>query len=358
MARRFRDPAAALEHLLEVSERNPGQTRILAYPDYAGMESEEERRTFHRVMEDAEAAQAISLKRDRHAGPADIRFFALADAGRLAAHLRRTPAATEAEQAVSHLRREAGELPQWVGDILSEIAGAWAVRREPYPGLGPGDVQSAAKFLRILAAIDRGEHLNGWDMRTFSRRACGDSKAVESGMARLARALRIKYALPDVAPREVLAALGVEKFAQPILIRACLRLPDGTTVKGSPYIGLPPEWAVEATPLGEVPYVLTIENLASFNRHVREIKDSGVILFSAGFPSKSTLGTIKHLDNVLAPGVPFFHWGDTDRHGFLIHAHIAAAIRRPLTTHLMDEEGREQEECDPCSPTAFGKLTA
>lgn len=354
MARKFSDAVAALDYLLEVSERNPGQTRILAYPDYHGMESEEERLTFHRVVAAAETAQAVTVKRDRHAGPADIRFVALADTARLATHLRRTPAVVEAAQALGQLRRDAGPLPDWVAAILDEIAEAWATRREPYPGLSPGDLPTAVKFLHILAAVERGDHLNGWDMRTFSRKACGDSKAVEAGMARLARVLRSRFALPDVTPRDVLAALGIEKFPQPILIRARLRLPDGSEVNGRPYIGLPPEWAADAMPLGDVPYVLTIENLASFNRHAREIDDSGLIVFSGGFPSRAALAAIRHLDAVLTPVVPFFHWGDTDRHGFLIHAHIAASIGRPLAKHQMERDGIEQEECDPVSPLPLG----
>lgn len=350
MTRRFRDAVGALEHLLETAERNPEQTRILAYPDYPGMAGEEERQAFHGVIASAEAANAVTVKRDRHAGPADIRFIALADLDRLTRHLRRTPAALAAGQALDDLRREAGELPDWVREILDEIGAAWAVRREPYPGLEPGNVTTASKFLRILAAIDRGEHLNGWDMRTFSRRACGDSKAVEAGMSRLARILRSRYDLPDIKPRELLAALGIEKFPQPILIRGRLRLPDGSEVDGRPYMGLPPDWAGETRPLGEIPYVLTIENLASFNRHAREVDDGGVIVFSGGFPSRAVLRAIKRLDELVAPHVPFFHWGDTDRHGFLIWQHIAEALRRPLHRHLMEHEGIEQEEIDPMPP--------
>ena len=350
MGRRFRDAMAALEHLLDTAERNPGQRRILAYPDYAGMVGEEERLTFHRVIASAEAAEAVTVKRDRHAGPADIRFVALADIGRLTLHLRRTPATVAAGHALDDLRREAGTLPEWIGAVLDEIAAAWAVRREPYPGLAPGDVATASKFLRILVAIDRGEHLNGWDMRTFSRRVCGDSKAVEAGMARLARALRVRFQLPDISPREALAALGIEKFPQAILIRGRLRLPDGSEVSARPYVGIPPEWAAGLTPLGEIPYVLTVENLASFNRHTREIDDGGIVVFSGGFPSRGTLKAIRHLDEVLSSSVPFFHWGDTDKHGFLICDYIKSSIARPLIKHLMEREGLEQEEADPVSP--------
>lgn len=358
MARRFRDAVAALDHLFHTAERNPGQERILAYPDYLGMETEDERQIFHRVVAEAEGAGAVAVKRDGRAGPADIRFVALIDRDRLACFLRRTTALDEADEAVSRLKRELGTLPDWVAAILEEIAAAWAVRREPYPGLVSGEVVAAGKFLRILAAIDRGEHLNGWDMRTFSRRACGDSKAVEAGMARLARALRARFKLPDAAPREVLETLGIEKFPQPILIRGRLRLPDGSEIDARPYVGLPPEWASRFLPVGEAPYVLVIENLASFNRHAREVDDTGLIVFSGGFPSRATLAAIRQLDVALPAYVPFFHWGDTDRHGRLILDHIASAIGRPLTPHLMEGEGVEQEEIDPMRPAPISRTLA
>lgn len=353
MPRRFRNGLDALSHLLDAAERGPGRTRLLAYPDYAGMESEEERQAFHRVVEDAAAAGAVTISRIRRAGPADIRFVALQDQGELARFLRRTPATEQAEVAIAELRRLAGPLPDWVAATLDEIAAGWAVRRELYPGVLPGSVDTAAKFLRILAAIDRGEHLHGWDMRTFSRRACGDSKAAEAGMARLARALRGRYGLPETSPREVLSALGIEKFPQPVLIRATLGLRDGTTVAARPYVGVPPDWAGEIMPVGAVPYVLVIENLASFNRHVREVDDAGIVVFSGGFPSRATMAAVRRLDAVLAPDVPFFHWGDTDRHGRLILDHIAAGLHRPLKPHLMEfgpEHVREQEEIDPQPP--------
>jgi hypothetical protein len=354
MARCFRDPVAALNDLLDVAERQPDRTRNLIYPDYQSMTSDTERADFHRVIEEAEAVLAVTVRRDRRAGPADIRFVSLADPPLLARFLRRVPATDKAATAIATLRQQVEPLPDWIAVILSDIAKAWAVRAEPYPGLAPDDVSTAAKFLRVLVAIDRGDHLFGWDMRTFSRRTCGDSKAVEAGMARLARALRVRFGLPDAKPREVLAALGIEKFPWPVLIRGCLALPCGTVMSARPYLGLPPEWASTFQILLPAGYVLTVENLASFNRHAREVDDDGVVVFSGGFPSRAVLAAIKRLDRLLPAAVPFFHWGDTDWHGRLIFEHIGRAIERPLHMHLMDGVASEQEETDPCPPAIDG----
>ncbi|HET6608422.1 MAG TPA: Wadjet anti-phage system protein JetD domain-containing protein [Rhodopila sp.] len=350
MAIRFRDGLQALHAILDRAEQAPESIRLLAYPDYLSMETDEERRAFHVVAEAAEAAGGITVSRDRRQTPQDIRFLQLADRERLAAFLGRVPAPADADAAVARLKEAAGLLPSWVEALVGEIGAAWRVRREPYPGLAPGDAGSAAKFLMILSAIDRGDHLRGWDMRTFSRRACGDSKAVEAGVARLARVLRARFDLPAAEPREILAALGIEKFPQPVLIRAPLLLPDGAPVQARPYLGVPPDWASVFGLSGAVPYVLVVENLASFNRHCREIDDGGAVVFSGGFPSRAVMAAIRRLDGLLGDTVPFFHWGDADRHGHLILEHIGKGLGRALRMHLMDDAMSEQEETDPRSP--------
>jgi hypothetical protein len=353
MVKRFREGIGALNHILDAIEREPQRARIRAYPNYQDMATEEERLGFHRVVAAAEDAGAVVVKRDRRAGPEDIRFVELVNRSTLALFLRRTPAEDAAAWAIAKLREAVGATSAWLNDVIGEIAAGWGTLREPYPGLEPGDVKTATKFLQILLAIERGEHLKGKDMRTFSQRACGDSKAVERGMARLARALRQRNELPEVRPREVLAACGIEKFPQPVLLRGRLRLANGTDIDARPYVGVPPEWASVLTPVGPVPYVLIIENLASFNRQSREIDDDGILVFSGGFPSRAVLAAIRRLDEVLPTLVPFFHWGDTDRHGRLIFEHLAGALGRGLRPHLMenaDPGSFEQEEMDPVSP--------
>jgi hypothetical protein len=350
MARRFRDGMAALSHLLDTKEREPGRAAIRIWPDYEGMVSDDERIAFHKVVDDA--AGVIVKRQTRPDGPADIRFVELIDAAALTCFLGRRPAPDLAASSIEALRCAIGPVPNWIDDVIHEIAASWAIKRDGFPGLVPGDVACAEKFIRILMAFDRGDHLHGWDMRTFSQRTCGDSKAVEIGMPRLVRALRKNFALPNVSPKEALASLGLEKFPQPVLMRGQFQLPDGTRVSAQPYLGLPPDWAETFLPLGTPPYVLVIENLASFNRHAREIKDTGVVIYSGGFPSRATLAAIRCLDRQLPSGVPFFHWGDTDRHGFLIHQHIAAAIGRSFRPHLMnaDRVNKEQEALDPKAP--------
>lgn len=370
MANRFQDAVGALEHMLTAIEREPERAAIRVHPDYDHMRTGEELERFGRIMAAAEKAGAVSIVRERRpSGPASIRSVVLADAAKLAAHLGRETATSEAARAIAALRQITGPLPAWVGDVVDDIAAAWPIRREGYPGLVPGDVVTAARFIRLLCAVDRGEHI-GVDMRTFSRRACGDSKAAEQGLPRLARALRKRFDLPDAPPREALAAFGIEKFPQPVLLRGSLCLSGGVRLDGRPYVGVPPEWLDTVTVDGQPDYFLVIENLASFNRHVREVDDAGIILYSGGFPALAVLKAIRRMDALLPADVPFFHWGDVDADGVRILQHIARSINRPLRPHLMgvdawnhaavDElcrhltdpafEPMEQEQLDPQSP--------
>jgi hypothetical protein len=350
MAMRFRDGLEALHSMLDRSERSPDMTQCLAHPDYRTMRTETERQAFHQVMTAAQASGAIVLSVDPRKAPEDIQFARLLDREVLARFLGRVPAAGEAEAAVGRLCADVRDLPGWVAALIPDMAAGWRVRREPFPGLAVNDVAAARKFLAILAAIDRNEHLRGWDMRTFSRRACGDSKAVEQSMNRLARVLRVRFDIPAADAREVLAAMGIEKFPQPVLIRGPLATGDGVAVRAEPYLGIPPDWAGAFGLSRAVPYVLVVENLASFNRHCREIGDGGVVLFSGGFPSRAVMAAIRRLDDLLSETVPFYHWGDGDRHGRLIFQHIANGLRRTLLPHLADVAVTEQEETDPRSP--------
>jgi hypothetical protein len=80
----------------------------------------------------------------------------------------------------------------------------------------------------------------------------------------------------------------------------------------------------------------TSENLASFQRHVREIQDSGLVIYTAGFPAPALVQFLQHLDKRLAADCPFYHWGDRDPGGVRIYANIAAAYRRhDVRPHLM-----------------------
>lgn len=377
MDRRFTNAVAALDTMLDLADRAPDRKTVRIRPDYKAMTESAQLAAFRRLMEDAATKGAVTLAWERDPDAPDaLRSVTLRDADALAAFLGRARAAVAADAAGRKLEETLRAAPAWVRALMTEVAEAWRIKRSPLPGLEVNDTDRAARLVALLSAMERDEHL-GLDMRTFSRRACGDSKAAERLRGALAAALRRRH--PDLAPappREVLAALGLEKFPQPVLVRGRLRLPDGTPLVAEPFVGLPAEWAAAATLEAVPPYVLTIENLASFNRHAREVRDGGLIVLSNGFPSRTTLAFLQRLDAQLPAEVPFLHWGDVDAGGLRILRHLASSLTRPLHPHhtplddgwarTIDDVARyldrsdpvmvEQEELDPVGPAGLERV--
>lgn len=163
----------------------------------------------------------------------------------------------------------------------------------------------------------------------------------EMGLKRLfllAQQLRRLDQLPDYleGADDVLAHYGLEKFPQPVLVAGALAW-RGERLKQEPYVGLAPEVASAVTAAGAVSGILTIENLASFNRHVREARGDGeIVIYSGGFPSRHTLAFIHRL--AAESEAPCFHWGDIDLGGIRIAHHLHQALPRGLRLHLMSEE--------------------
>ncbi|UIY29453.1 DUF2220 domain-containing protein [Neorhizobium galegae] len=91
-------------------------------------------------------------------------------------------------------------------------------------------------------------------------------------------------------------------------------------------------------------YALTIENFASFNRHVLEADPErvGLTLFVGGYPSLATQRALAELGSILPESVPFFHWSDIDPDGTWIFRTIERALGRPLHPHLMSRELAEK----------------
>jgi hypothetical protein len=136
----------------------------------------------------------------------------------------------------------------------------------------------------------------------------------------------------------------LERFGPPLLLSGALTL-DGSAVSPSlPYIGIPPN-EIERVAVSRVPaYVLTIENFASFNRHVIEAdaERSGLVLYVGGYPSLATQNALRVIAAMLPADVPFFHWSDIDPHGTWIFRTIERTINRRLLPHLMSCELAEK----------------
>lgn len=305
-------------------------------PEYFSAADPVERDALHAALLNAQTAGAVELEWGRFEETRDLKRIRLRDADRLASFLGKARAAELVDGLDRRLAPILAGAPAWLQASASSARDRWR-RGEKACGLGPEDVDEIVTLYRALIAVGREEH-RGLDLRRFSVRALGDSKAMERIRARFCRVWREAHDL-DLEPEELYAELGLEKFPQPVFIKG----PVSVRINGAwldvgairPFLALSPD-AIEGLQCRCPRYVLTVENLASYQRHVREIADEGIILFCSGFPSPAFRSFLSRLDQVLDDAVPFFHWGDRDVGGLRILDRLAICLsRHTLRPHLM-----------------------
>jgi len=101
--------------------------------------------------------------------------------------------------------------------------------------------------------------------------------------------------------------------------------------------------------LSEPQYLLTIENFASFNRHVAEADPEhvGLTIYVGGYPSLATQDALRSIAASVPDDVCFFHWSDIDPDGTWIFRTIERAVGRRLTPHLMSVDLAEKHGRPP-----------
>jgi hypothetical protein len=322
--------------LLDRHERQPVRVRAVALrPDTSSLGVHDLDR-FHEELRSAESAGAIALvwgKRERAHLLEQIR---LVDANRLYAYLGRSPASERSAAAVERIAAPVAVAPSWILELIDELQAAWSRGASAY-GLSIDDIEQAASLLKILAALDRQEHV-GLDSRTFSQRATGNSKTLELVRSKLVAVARAKLGMEELPSAAVLQRLGLEKFAQPLFVAGPLQLEgklgvvDLASVR--PFVAVPVPDAGRLRAPRQPDYILTIENLSSFNRQVREVDDpQAIVIYLAGFPGPSVMAALA--DILQQTSVTFFHWGDIDPGGLRIFRHLEERLPRPPLPHLM-----------------------
>ena len=307
----------------------------------------------HRLLTEAERSGAVKLECGKGFQAHIIRRVHVADADRLAAFLGEPRYAVRLAEMEGALADVVARGEPWVADVLDQCRKRWA-RGEAALGLKPGDVKAARETLQILRAVAENRH-RGRDARSFSIEVTGRSKALEERRQHVVAWLRRIFSIGDaIGASEVLEAVGFMKFHQPLLIRADLEIAGGPLCI-RPYVGLPHELASDLSlRSGSVSYMLSIENLTSFNRYVREIDDGGVVIYTGGFPSGPVLNTITRL---AAHTDAVWHWGDIDPGGVRIFQTIERVVPG-LQPHMMDSAtaralGRETAGDTSLSVAAF-----
>ena len=335
-----------LEKLLHAWQGNPDRSRKVrlhitskkALPYFEAV-LPDAKEALHAGLEEAAASGAVTLEwgkgYDRHI----LEWLTLEDGPALASYLGVPLAATLAGDARSVLESLLSGRESWISDWLQKLLERWS-RNQMYCRLAPGDLMRAGWLISSLEAVAACRQVN-LDLRTFSIRELGSSKALESILPRFVSVWK-EYHPSGLRNNELLQTLGLVKFPLPLLLRGPVTLKLAGRDLGcaglAPFVGLPPQ-AIRGLSTDRLPaYVLTIENLASFNRYTAEIEDEGLVLYSAGFPSPGVAGFLRLLDASLPGGVAFFHWGDIDEGGLKIFCYIQGLLGRTLRPHLMTAE--------------------
>lgn len=293
--------------------------------------------SFHETLLQAERSGAVALEWRRFYEGQELERIRLRDAPALAQFLGRPFLPERVERAFAGLDTEG--LPPWMGEALKALRESW-LRGTSRFGL---KIDEAPKLPALLAAVRALEALppeTALDYRQFGARYLGDSKLTSALAAPLAALYRPRIG-PQLDTREVLAQLNLVPLAQPVLLRGPLRLSDGQQSVSAdirPHIGVPIGFLHEFALTQNPAYVLTIENQSSFNEYTGVVDDEGIVIYTAGFPTRALQEFYWRL--TAASEAPLFHWGDTDVGGFRILKCLQGASDRPIRPHLMDgEEG-------------------
>lgn len=340
--RAYTDALAALNALLDKHEARPGRTGSLfvraAHPrDFPGVDAVDR---FDRHLQGAAEEGAVEIRRTPKAGRhGPIEKIKLTDPEILYRRLGRKPARQTVGTAFSHFC-ETTDLRHVDGAVLQQIREAWSIKKG-WRRLEANDYDALHRIIQLHQALEARLQGDALDMRTFSRRACGDSKAMETLKTPLA-AFIIAHR-PDLAvykdADDLFRTLGVEKMPQPILLAGPVRVTGLDVGAELPYVGLPPQ-ALDAIDLAHlcvaVRRVLTVENFASFTLQVTQHGNpETLVIYTGGFPSRALAGLLATLGATLPAAVRFHHWGDIDMRGAEIAHFIWSTLGRTLELHLM-----------------------
>lgn len=361
MRRGETDALRLLGDLVDRHERATDRTRrITAFPamSFAGPD---ERDALIGGLRAAADAGAIELDWDRDA-PHLVRRVVLRDAERLCRHLGRRTADAVIAAALATLEG-ANPTTGAGGELKTLLSDAWRSGGAAL-GIGPGQADEGAWLVRAADAAFAPSEAR-LPLRTRSARSLGDSKALERALPRLLAFAKQSGMIDPILDRDdALRALGLEKFAQPVLVAGPLRV-RGAPVGSWAYAGLAPEDVDGLDVKGALGAVLTVENLESFNRHVREARRADeAVVYTGGFPARGVVAAIRRL--VEAGGVDaVHHWGDVDAGGVAIGRYLEEALPVPVRPHLMSPAlarmfGKPAPPATPNSDArgAFGQLAA
>jgi hypothetical protein len=335
-----------LVSLLRLADRRSDNARPSVEVRYARLHGAVAEDTFEAYVNAAFRAGAIEPKRMKTAQHM-IERLRLVDAERLAGFLGRSRYADIAEKALAVARDLAGD-HGWIHDLIEKTEQRWRLGDKAW-AMDANDLSYCRERFIILRGLADGIS-NGLDPRTFSVRLFPDretdgSKVFEWHRGQVLLMLRDAHAIDGGTDDDVLGAFGLMRFPHLVLLRGPVRVvdPSGLSIPGTmaPYVGVHAEWAsaLSWSPLVVTPRILTIENLTSFNRHVREVcQDDVCVVYTGGFPSACTMTVLRRLIETAPVRPTLHHWGDIDLGGLRIAEHIRSSLDTEVTLHAMTRD--------------------
>ena len=322
-------------------------SRISGYP----FERADQIREFHAGLQLVEKAGAILIEWEKFHEGTQLSRIRLVSASLLAQHLRTPLRSDRIEHAVADV--DYASLPEWLVSASNIAKDKWQKGQKAFR-LG---LESADKWpLVVKAAVILESGLPNdepMDYRQFGARFLGNSKLTKSLEGPLAALFLWHWNRSDLSSQDVLKELNLERLEHPILMRGPFDVSDGQQVLTAnvfPYVGFPSSMLNKVVNIHESQYILTIENLSSFIEYTHQIKDKGIILYTAGYPTSALQGFYQRLCNKLT--IPIYHWGDTDFHGYQILKVLQSLVPgKVVKPHLMDIIDGE-----PYSRTELSKL--
>lgn len=256
------------------------------------------------------------------------------------------PQSTLLKNAQANLESADFNVPWW-SDAKQAIANAWSDNKT-FCGVKRDNADRVFDAMKAIEYIVQSSDTEPVpDMRTLSALLFGDSKRLENkSFSSIIRKLMLPHIDNDAAEiledgGKLLDYFGISKYPVVIRFKAEGRLHCKGPIDLSALhygIGVSPDEVKGIEWDQKPPYVLFIENRASFERYVREINDPGVIIYTAGFPPRSWVRVIKIIIAELIGIVPVYHWGDRDSGGYRILAFMAKQLNTDIQPYLMGVE--------------------
>ena len=274
-----------------------------------------------------------------------IERVAIAEPRRLYEFLGRTPAAEVADSKSQALRVACGDKLDELSKEVDRTVDAWSRGKSAF-GVRSDEAHILVEAFSIVAAVLSGRH-ESIDMRTFSSRQFKNSKLVEDRKGAVSGILRSLNGWQGLGIDEIYDLVGLSKFPVTVLIRAPLQLRlgrKGTILDGviEPFVGLPAETLSGLRLARPIEYVITIENLTSFQRYVREVTGSFAAIYTGGLAAAPVRTAIRSIFDQASAAkntpVPVYHWGDIDGGGITIFRQVEKTLDVQVAPHLMSIE--------------------